>query len=148
MSIMLPKGAMQYKQVGTQSGIENANPHRLIQMLMEGALEKIATAKGFMLRNDYENKGKNISWAISIIGGLEASLDKSAGGELSQNLEGLYQYMSRRLLEANINNDETMLDEVMGLLREIKDGWDGIEQEAKELYSKKNTANQPAQSAV
>ena len=123
----------QYKKVGVQSGIENASPHRLIQMLMAGALEKIASAKGFLQRGDKGQKSQYIGWAISIIDGLRVSLDKNMGGELVDNLDALYEYMGQRLLMANIKNDPEMLDEVANLMREIKAGWDGIAKEAAEI---------------
>lgn len=116
----------QYRKVGAQTGVEAATPHRLIQMLLEGALEKINLAKGYMQRNEIALKGSHISWAISIIDGLRMSLDKEAGGEIAENLDALYDYMGRRLLEANLNNDEGMLDEVSGLLLEIKSAWDAV----------------------
>jgi len=120
----------QYKKVGVQTGIESASPHRLIQMLMAGALEKMSSAKGFLQRGDKGLKSQNIGWAISIIGGLRVSLDKKMGGELVDNLDALYEYMEQRLLTANIQNDVEMLDEVANLMREIKVGWDGIAKEA------------------
>ncbi len=115
-----------YKMVGTQTSVESASPHRLIQVLMEGALEKINLAKCYMQRGEIALKGSHISWAISIIDGLRMSLDNKMGGEISQNLEDLYDYMSRRLTEANLNNSVEMLDEVAGLLREIKSAWDAV----------------------
>jgi len=116
----------QYKQVGAQSGVASASPHRLIQMLMEGALEKINLAKGYMQRGETALKGSHISWAISIIDGLRMSLDKEAGGEIAQNLDDLYDYMGRRLAEANLDNNEAMLNEVAGLIMEIKSAWDAV----------------------
>lgn len=122
----------QYNSVGVQSGIESANPHRIIQMLMAGALDRIAAAKGFLQRGDIGKKGEYIGWSISIIEGLRASLDHDAGGDISGNLDSLYEYMSRRLLEANIKGDEAILDEVFGLLSEIKGGWDAIPEEMRD----------------
>jgi len=122
-------GIEQYKNNGVQGAIENATPHRLIQMLMEGALSKITSAKGFMKRGDVAKKGEHISWAISIIDGLRLSLDKSVGGEIAQNLDDLYDYMNRRLVDANLHNNVEYLDEVIGLLSEIKSGWDAISQD-------------------
>jgi flagellar protein FliS len=95
-------------------------------MLMEGALDKMAAAKGHMLRNELADKGRFISWAISIISGLQSSLDMDAGGELSRNLDDLYDYMVRRLGEAGAKNDPTILDEVSSLLLEVKSAWDVI----------------------
>lgn len=116
----------QYSNMAVQTGIESASPHRLIQMLMEGALEKLARAKGFMQRNEIRAKGQQIGWAISIIEGLKASLNKAEGGEIAQNLEDLYIYMEQRLIVASRENDPAILDEVIALMRQIKEGWDGI----------------------
>ena len=116
----------QYRNVGTQSGVEHADPHRLVQMLMDGALEKISIAKGFMQRGAIAEKGAHISWAIAIIDGLRAALNKDQGGEIAQNLEDLYDYMGRRLLQANVENKRELLDEVAGLMPEIKGAWDAI----------------------
>lgn len=116
----------QYSKMAVQTGIESASPHRLIQMLMEGALEKLARAKGFMQRNDIRAKGQQIGWAISILEGLKTSLNKAEGGDIAQNLEDLYIYMEQRLIVANRENDPAILDEVIALMRQIKDGWDGI----------------------
>ncbi len=116
----------QYGQLGPKLDGNFVSAHRIIQMLMEGALDKIAIAKGHMERGEIAEKGSYISWAISIIEGLRASLDAKAGGELAANLEALYDYMQRRLVEANASNDVSMLDEVAGLLKNIKSAWDAI----------------------
>ncbi|MEZ5542637.1 MAG: flagellar export chaperone FliS [Pseudomonadota bacterium] len=123
-------GIGQYQAVGTQTGVTEASPHRLIQMLLDGALDKIARAKGAMQRNQIEDKGRNITSAGSIVLGLRSSLDMDAGGELAANLDSLYDYMFRRLMDAHLNNELAALDEVASLLREIKQGWDAIPQEA------------------
>lgn len=122
-------GVGQYQTVGTQTGVTEASPHRLIQMLLDGALDKIARAKGAMQRRQIEEKGSYISSAGSIVLGLRSSLDMDAGGELAVNLDSLYDYMFRRLMDAHMNNEVTALDEVASLLREIKQGWDAIPQE-------------------
>jgi flagellar protein FliS len=116
----------QYQKVGLQSAVEQASPHRLIQMLMEGALSRIASAIGHMARGETEAKGRQISLAISIIDGLRGSLDQDKGGEIASNLDRLYDYMCRRLLEANLKNDTGMLTEVQSLMHQIKSGWDAI----------------------
>jgi len=122
----LHSAVKQYNKVGVSSGVESASPHRLIQMMMMGALEKINTAKGHMTRGEVSPKGGNISWAISIIDGLRASLDLNTGGEIAQNLDDLYDYMTRRLARANVENDADILDEVASLLRSIKGSWDEV----------------------
>jgi flagellar protein FliS len=121
----------QYQQVSVHSGIMDASPHRLVQMLMEGALEKIALAKGNMGNQLLSEKGKNIGIAITIIGGLQSSLNYETEGGLAENLNNLYDYMSRRLVVANLHNDQEILDEVAGLMMEIKMGWDSIPDEFK-----------------
>lgn len=133
----------QYTQVGNQSTAAFANPHRLIQMLMEGALEKISKAKGFLKNGDIAKKGEHISWAISIIEGLRVSLDHTQGGKISENLESLYIYMNSRLTQANLHNSTEMLDEVSGLLLDIKSGWDAIPQDVIDEHAKSVAAERP-----
>lgn len=126
MQTIARKSVESYTQVNKYSGITDASPHRLVQMLLEGALEKIAAAKYLIKRNDFAKKGEVIGQIIAIIGGLRSSLNKEAGGDLAENLDQLYDYMERQLLVANFNNDENILDEVASLLKEIKTGWDAI----------------------
>ena len=116
----------QYQTVNTQARVSDASPHRLIQMLMEGGLSRIAQAKGAMQHGQQAAKGELISKAIGIIGGLREGLDLEQGGEIAVNLDRLYEYMTARLIEANISNDVAILDEVSGLLRNVKSGWDAI----------------------
>ncbi len=133
----------QYAQVSNQSTAAFANPHRLIQMLMEGALEKISKAKGYIKNKDIAKKGEHIAWAISIIEGLRVSLDHSQGSDISQNLESLYVYMNSRLTQANLNNSTEMLDEVTALLVDIKSGWDAIPQDIIEKHAKSAAGQRP-----
>ena len=119
-----------YQSVNRQTGVVDADRHRLIQMLFDGALERISMAKGLIQRKDFEGKNRLISKAIEIIGGLRGFLDVKKGGEIAENLERLYEYMEFRLFQANIKNDVDMLDEVASHLRKVKEGWDGIREEA------------------
>ncbi|MCG4453706.1 flagellar export chaperone FliS [Pseudomonas sp. MMS21-TM103] len=118
----------QYQSVNTQAQAVDASPHRLIQMLMEGGLTRIAQARGAMERQQTAMKGELIGKAIGIVGGLRAGLDLQQGGELATNLDSLYEYMVSRLFEANVKNEAAPLDEVAGLLRNVKSGWDAIGQ--------------------
>lgn len=118
----------QYQSVNTNAQLVDASPHRLIQMLMEGGLARLAQARGAMERGDVALKGMLIGKAVDIVGGLREALNQEAGGEVAANLDNLYSYMTTRLLEANLKNDSAILDEVAGLLREVKAGWDGIAQ--------------------
>ncbi|MFT4767504.1 MAG: flagellar protein FliS [Glaciecola sp.] len=115
-----------YKNVGVHSSIEDASPHHLIAMLFDGALDRIASAKGAMERGDTGVQGVLLGKAITIIDNMRASLDHQQGGELSDKLADLYDYMERRLLEAGTKTDPEILDEVSGLLHEVKSGWDQI----------------------
>jgi flagellar protein FliS len=115
-----------YSSVKVHSGVETASPHRLIQMLLEGALERIAQAKGAMMQNQIARKGELIGKAVAIVGGLQGSLNDKEGGALAANLDGLYDYIIRRLTQANYENNAEYLDECGRLLGEIKVAWDAI----------------------
>ena len=116
----------QYQTVNTQAQVFDASPHRLIQMLMEGGLTRLAQAKGAIERGQLTLKGDVLGKAIAIISGLRSGLDLQNGGELALNLDSLYDYMVRRLSLANSSNDPALVEEVSSLLRQIKSGWDGI----------------------
>ncbi len=128
MSVTNSGALQEYQQVGVFSGTAYADPHHLITMLMEGALERIAAAKGAILQDNVAEKGRLIGNTITIIEGLAGCLDMSAGGDLAQNLADLYDYMKRRLLKANLDSDSEILSEVANLLREIKSAWQQIPQ--------------------
>lgn len=115
-----------YQQIATTGTVGESSPHRLIQMMMEHALSRINFARGHMERNETEKKGKNIGDAISVIGGLQVSLNHKVNQRMSKNFDALYAYMMRRLLDANLHNDKAALDEVAGLLGELKEAWDAI----------------------
>ncbi len=117
----------QYQKIGSQAQNSEASPHRLVQMLMEGGLDRIAQAKGAMSRKEIANKGIFISKAIGIVGGLRDGLDlEKEPTEALIRQDKLYHYMMTRLAEANAHNDQKMLDEVAGLLITVKEGWDAI----------------------
>jgi len=123
------QGATAYKSESVRAA-EYASPHQLVAMLIDGAMERVVQARGAMERGMTARKGELIGKAIAIVDSLGASLNTEKGGELSERLASLYDYIGRRLLHANLKNDRAALDEVLGLLREIKTGWDGIAAEA------------------
>ncbi len=126
MSNYNPQEALkQYRQLGIESEVSNASPHRLIQLLFEGALSRLAAAQGAIERNDLAVKGELIGKAISIVGGLRASLDMNAG-EISERLDQLYEYINFKLLEASAQNDVEKVNEVIQLLKTVTSGWDEI----------------------
>lgn len=116
----------QYKSVGVQSGVVDASPHQLITMLLDGALDRVATARGAIERQEIARKGELLGSAIAIVDSLRASLDYDKGGEIATNLGMLYDYIESRLVEGNSSSDVALLDEASALLREIKAGWDSI----------------------
>ncbi|MEW6763095.1 MAG: flagellar export chaperone FliS [Pseudomonadota bacterium] len=123
----IKNGASAYAKVGVETGVLAASPHRLIVMLFEGAETALRAALAQMSARDIPGKGRSISKAINIIdNGLRASLDTKAGGEIAGNLEALYEYMNTRLLQANLNNSEEMVQEVLKLLGELKGAWESI----------------------
>jgi len=120
-----------YAQVGVETGVAAADPHKLILMLFDGTLAAISHARLAMSRKEIAAKGSAIGKAIAIVdGGLKASLDMSAGGELAERLSALYDYMLQRLLAANLRNDTAALDEVTRLLNELRGAWAQIGQAA------------------
>jgi len=125
-------GVRSYAQVGLQSAAMSASPHQLITMLFDGAKIAIAMARHHMACKEIAAKGRAISKAINIIdNGLKASLDAEAGGkagaELVANLSPLYDYISQRLLQANLRNDPALLDEADRLLESIGSAWREID---------------------
>ena len=134
ISKMSIRGAAAYKNVGNQSGAEFANPHRLIQMLLEGALEKMLIAKSALERGDILGKSENISWAIRIIGGLQASLDADKGGEIAETLGSLYAFVVTHLSKANAENAPEKIQECIDIIKNVKEGWDGISEEAEKIF--------------
>ena len=120
----MKRGVNAYANVGLETGIASASPHKLIVMLYDGALAAIIKAKANLAARNIAVKGAAISHAITIIdNGLRVSLDKQAGGEIAENLDALYDYMSRRLFEANLKNDAGILEEVHGLLSSLREAW-------------------------
>ena len=113
----------QYQTMKAEHAVSGADPHRLIVMLMQGVIEKIAAARGFLAQGKRPEKAQQISWAISIMDGLRMSLDKEKGGEIAQNLDDLYGYMEEQLLLANVKDDATRLEEVSSLMNTILSGW-------------------------
>ena len=127
MNVAANKRAVnQYADVFNSSNLGEESPHRLIQMLMEGFLARINSAKGAMAHGDLEAKSRYISNAMGIVGGLNESLDLEQGGELAVNLRNLYEYINLRLLQASSDKSQEKLDEVASLMIEIKTAWDAI----------------------
>jgi flagellar protein FliS len=120
-------GANAYARVGVETGVMGASPHRLIVLLYQGARQAISQARMHLQQGNVPDRGMAISKAIRIVeSGLQQSLNLEVGGEIAQRLNALYSYMTRRLLEANIQQSEAMLVEVDGLLATLEEAWVGI----------------------
>jgi flagellar protein FliS len=127
------RGAAQYRAVRSHGLVANASPTRLVQIVFEHILSNLATAQGCMNRiqnnlplNEVVAKCAAIRKSLQMIGHLSGTLDKEKGGKIAENLALLYDYMQRRLALANATNDAGIVDEVSGLVRTIKNGWDQI----------------------
>jgi len=118
------RGANAYASVGMETGVAAATPHKLIVMLFDGAMASVISAHTHMQAQNIAAKGQAISKAIMIIdSGLRASLDKKVGGQIAVSLDSLYEYMSNRLLVANLKNQPDILEEVHRLLAELRGAW-------------------------
>lgn len=130
-------GTKAYAQIGVESAVMSASPHQLITMLFDGAMSALVRARLFMQQGETVAKGEALSKAINIIdNGLKAGLDQDKGGEIAENLSSLYDYMIRRLLQANLRNDSQAIEEVEGLLTNIAEAWKQI------------SPNQPVQESI
>ncbi|KIU35198.1 flagellar export chaperone FliS [Atlantibacter hermannii] len=117
-------GTNAYARIGVESAVMSASPHQLIVLLFDGAMSALVRARLFMQQGETVAKGEALSKAINIIdNGLKAGLDREQGGDLATNLSSLYDYMVRRLLQANLRNDSQAIEEVEGLLSNLADAW-------------------------
>jgi flagellar protein FliS len=134
---MALKGINAYKKGSLKQDIASADPHRLTLMLMQGALDKLAYAKGSMTRNDLKGRSDNISKATAIFMNLRDTLNIEVGGTFAESMYNLYNYMIDKLTEITVDNGILIIDEVMGLFLPIKDAWAAIPEQAKqEAYAK------------
>ncbi|TAL86745.1 MAG: flagellar export chaperone FliS [Rhodanobacter sp.] len=115
-----------YQQNSVQGVVEDADPHKLVSLLLDGAIEQIVKARGYLIHHNVAAKGRSIANTVAIIGALRNSLDHTVDRTLCQRLDSLYEYMTHRLLFAQLNDDHAALDEVVALLAPIRDGWQAV----------------------
>jgi flagellar protein FliS len=128
-----------YQSVSAHGGVADADPHRLVQMLMDAAMERMNTARSCIERGEIARKAQLLHSCVTLIAELRGSLNMSDGGQLAQNLSALYDYMARQLLMANVESDMGKITEVMSLLNEIRGAWIAIGPEVR----KGNVGNPP-----
>lgn len=121
------RSASAYQRVSVETAVSEANPHQLVNLLLDGLLKNIGTARAALQRGDIATKGKQITNAVRILDeGLKPALDLAKGGDIAANLNGLYGYCSLRLTEANLRNDDAALADVLRVIEPVADGWKQI----------------------
>ncbi|PTC01157.1 flagellar export chaperone FliS [Thalassospira xiamenensis] len=140
------KGLNAYKQVGIKDQIATADPHRIIQMLMQGAIDRMAQARGAMERKDYAEKSAHISKSLAIVTALKSSLKPVDGAqELTDNMTALYDFVIEQLTAASATNQPKLLVDAAAIIQTLKEGWDEIPMEAREVAFQQQS--QPEQQA-
>jgi flagellar protein FliS len=129
-----------YHTVSVHGGVANSDPHRLVQMLLDATAERLMTARGCIERGEISRKAKLLHSCVTLIAELRGSLNMAEGGPLAQNLSSLYEYMARRLMLANVQNDIGPVNEVLSLLNEIRSAWVAIGPEVRKVPNPPMTA--------
>jgi flagellar protein FliS len=142
---MALKGINAYRKGSLKQDLSQADPHKITLMLMQGALDRMAYAKGSMERKEFSSKSEHISRATTIIQNLRDTLDLSVDAEVTENLFALYDYMVSRLIDANVQNNLKIIDEVISLMLPIKTAWAQIPEDAKaQAYEARRQKRQAA----
>lgn len=117
---MTPNTRQQY----LHNEILSADPIQLVRILYKGALKCIAEASALLRAGDIGGRSREAMKAHAILSELAQSLDHARGGELSRNLAALYDYVQRRLLDANFQQRDEPFAEAESLLRTLLEGWE------------------------
>lgn len=121
----------QYQDVDIKATLATASPHKQIDMLFEGTLKFLVNAKVAIQNGSIEERSLQLNKVSDIIFALRDYLDLEAGGEVAQNLDALYEYIIRSIAQANRENSIEKCDEIMGLIVEIRTGWQSMPLEFK-----------------
>jgi len=126
-----PRSADAYRRINVETSMHTIDQHQIVSLLFDGVLQSLAAARGALARNDVPTKCSAISRALRILEeGLSTGLDRIDGGELAENLAALYDYCTRRLILANAQNDDAILQEIQRLIETVAQGWKGMKQGA------------------
>lgn len=112
-----------YKQTTLDARAAAATPHEMVRMLLDGLLEEMERTRGFMERRNFEDKGKSVNKCLNIVHGLDSMLDLENGGEVATSLNRLYDYCSRQLVTASVENSCEKLDPITKVIRNVREGW-------------------------
>ncbi len=115
--------AKQYANNYVETSVSEATPHKLIEMLYEGALKNIKLVKIFMEQKNFEKKSEHMNKLLSIVLNLREGVDLQKGGDVADNLYRLYDYCYRQLVKASFKNDTVALDEVSEYLTGLNEAW-------------------------
>lgn len=121
-----------YQSVSVHGGVDSGDPHRLVLMLMDGVMERLAKVRGCIERNEVLQRTRLLHSCVVLVSELRGALNLPEGGELAGNLNNLYEYMVRRLLLANIKGDLAIVTEITGLMTRVRDGWVAIGPEVRQ----------------
>lgn len=136
---MYNKGIKAYQGVGGRDQATTADPYQLIQMLMNGALQKLANGKGAIERKDFAAKSEHLTKALSIVNALQDGLDMSMNAEVANNMYDLYDFVKRKIMDASTQNSVESVDACLMVMRNLKEGWDAIPVAAREqAFSERN----------
>ena len=124
-----------YKSVSIHGAVAGADPHRLVMMLMDGVMERLAVARASIERGDIARKAKLLHSCNTLLGELRGSLNMTHGGPLARNLNELYEYMMRQLLRANADSNIEQIKEVSSLLGEVRSAWTAIGPEVRQTHA-------------
>jgi flagellar protein FliS len=115
-----------YRSVNAHGIVASSDPHGLVLSLFDAIIGRLMAARACIEQGKIAGKAGLLHSSVTLLGELRGSLDLQKGGSLAQNLSDLYDYMVRRVLHANLNNDKAALGEVLGLLGEIREAWAAI----------------------
>lgn len=124
----MKKGINAYKKTSTDASIAYADPHKLIDMLLTAGIDNLSKAIGYINRGEIAKKGEVLSKAFDIVVALKQSLSED-DNDMRNNLFDLYEFCIESIMRGNLKSDPEKLNEVIDVLKSIREGWRGIPQD-------------------